>query len=367
LLVSGTAGPEPGDVPVKERMEQLGFVVTVKDDDVVSASDAAGMEVVMISESVSSSAIDSTFTPLEVPIVVWERQLFETLKMSVGNNWHTDPQDTIYVADASLLCGVSGEVKVATSDAHPMNRALPPASATVSARRSAGSDEAVWFGYATGDLLVDGAPAPAPRVALWFSYETPLHTNELGWELFARAVQLAVGAPTDPSSAGTPGGQPDPDPDAGGPASTDTSAPSSTAPTTTTRSGPPVPTTAPTTPPTTQPTTQPTTPPVTTAPAGTSPPTEPPPTDPPTTTDPPTQPPTTTEPSTDPPTTTEPTTTDPPTTTEPPTTTAAPTTTDADDGPPPWASGPPPDDDDEEDDDAEDDDAEEDDEEDDDG
>src|SRR5690606_2067492 len=133
LLVSGSGAPEPGDAPVRDRLEQMGFLVTVKDDDLMTASDAAGMELVLISESASSTTIGSTFTPLAVPIMVWERQLFSELKMSEESNWHTDPQDTIVVSDPSLTCGVTGEVTVVTTDAYPMTRARPPASANVAA------------------------------------------------------------------------------------------------------------------------------------------------------------------------------------------------------------------------------------------
>jgi hypothetical protein len=211
LLVSGSAAPEPGDVPVRDRLAQMGFQVTVIDDDLVTGADATGMDVVLISESASSDVIGSTFTELAVPLLVWERHMFSELKMSQEANRHTDPQDTIVVSDPTLTCGVTGEVSVVTSDAFPMNRAQPPASARVAAVRSLESDEAVWFGYETGDRLTDGSPAPAARVALWFSYDTPLHTNEMGWRLFARAVAFAIERPasteppTDPETTLDPG------------------------------------------------------------------------------------------------------------------------------------------------------------------
>lgn len=235
LLVSGSATPEPGDVPVRDRLEQMGFLVTVQDDDVVTAGDAAGMDLVLISESVSSSAIGATFTPLAVPVLVWERSLFSELKMSDENNWHTDPQDTIFLPDPSSTCGVSGEVTVASSDAFPMNRAQPAVSARVFAIRSPDTEEAVWFAYGTGDALTDGSPAPAARVALWFSYDTPLHTNESGWRLFVQAVAFAIGTSLTVERS-TQGATEDP-----GLAATDTTvtAPPGTSPTGTDAATPP--------------------------------------------------------------------------------------------------------------------------------
>lgn len=360
LLVSGSAGPEPGDVPVRDRLEQMGFLVTVKDDDLLTASDAAGMDLVLVSESVSSSAsgsaIGSTIAAMAVPVMVWERHLFDELKMSEEKNWHTDPQDTFVVTDPSLTCGVSGEVTVASSGEHPMNRARPPASATVAAVREEGSDDAVWFGYGTGDALTDGSPAPAARVALWFSAQMPLHTNELGWKLFAHAVAFAIASPGNAVAA---------DGESAGPGGDDTvAAPGTSAgdapgPTTSPVTGSSAPSTSPSTtasesrgPSTTAPssTGSPTTgaPPTTRAPGTTtgSPTTSAPP---PATASPTTAPPTTPPPTTPPPTTVAPTTTTAPIVTEPtitaPIVTTSTTTTTEEKikppggGPPPWAGG----------------------------
>jgi hypothetical protein len=68
----------------------------------------------------------------------------------------------------------------------------------VVARGPDGENGAVLFRYVTGDLLVDGTPAPGPRIGLFLHHPGPARwlLDASGSALVSAALQVALSNPS---------------------------------------------------------------------------------------------------------------------------------------------------------------------------
>ncbi|HRZ92734.1 MAG TPA: lamin tail domain-containing protein, partial [Candidatus Paceibacterota bacterium] len=79
---NANAGLAPGDAAVLDRLTAaLGHAVTVADDNAARTADAAGRDLVVVSSTVSSSAITSKFRDVAVPVINWERSLVDDFRI----------------------------------------------------------------------------------------------------------------------------------------------------------------------------------------------------------------------------------------------------------------------------------------------
>lgn len=81
LLVVGSTTLIAGDSAVKSRLESLGFTVTVKDAPNCATTDATGMALMVISESVASTDVGAKFRDVAVPVLVLEMQVFDDMQI----------------------------------------------------------------------------------------------------------------------------------------------------------------------------------------------------------------------------------------------------------------------------------------------
>jgi thermitase len=195
LLVLGNATTlSSADSRLRTRLSYIGYNVTVKDDDVVAATDATGKTVVVITDTVNPTVINSKLRSVTVPVVVLEPQLFDDMLMvsSSTNLGLQTSQTQVAITDSShpLAAGYTGVQTVyTTSDSlawgAPSSAAVKAVSINGNAARSA------VFGYSQGASMA-GLNAPARRVGMFLSATGPDKWASPGSMLFDAAVTWAV-------------------------------------------------------------------------------------------------------------------------------------------------------------------------------
>lgn len=196
LFVVGATTLNSDDTAVKARLESLDFRVTVKAASVVTANDASGKDVVVVSSTVSSSDVNTKFRNVAVPVLAWESYLFDDLGMT-GSLPDSDygkltGQTQIAITNAThpLAASFTGMVTVTTAAA-TLSWAKPNASASKVATPRGDASKAVIFAYDTGAVM-PGIVAPARRVGLFLEDAAAAHLTANGWALFDAAVRWAT-------------------------------------------------------------------------------------------------------------------------------------------------------------------------------
>ena len=184
-----------GDAAALARLEGLGLEVMVLAATDTDASDADGKDLVIISSTVYSGSVGSTFRNTAVPVITWESHLYDDLGMtSTSSSAHgtVDNQTTVNVVDGGAFgVGLSGNVTF-TSSPQRYTWGKPNSNAVVVAYRNGSSSKAAIFGYEAG-VAMPGLSAPARRVGLSLNNNTPAALTGDGGLLFDAAVAWALG------------------------------------------------------------------------------------------------------------------------------------------------------------------------------
>jgi YVTN family beta-propeller protein len=205
LLVVGSPTLSAGDTVLRNRLQTLGHTVTIVDDNVATAGSAAGMALIVISESVeTATGVGAVFANVTVPLIASDSGLFAPLKMT-GATLNTDygtvaAQTQVTITDPThpLAAGLSGTVTVVTS-VDTFDFGVPSAAAKKIATPVGQAGKASVFAYDTGAAMV-GMNAPARRVA-WFAEDTVVtKLTANGFALFDAAVAWALGSGTGGTS-----------------------------------------------------------------------------------------------------------------------------------------------------------------------
>jgi subtilisin family serine protease len=184
------------DVVLKNRLESIGYIVTLIMDEDATASSATGHDVVLISDSVGSGYVNSKFRNVTVPVVVLENYIYDDMLMT-GNKSKTDFDDLsgqtqIAITDSThpLAAGLSGNQTVYTSS-RSVAWGVPSTSAFRVGSVSGDSSRFTIFGYDQGASMV-GMTAPARRVGFFFSDSSASAINNQSGQLFEAAITWAV-------------------------------------------------------------------------------------------------------------------------------------------------------------------------------
>ncbi|MEO1060731.1 MAG: hypothetical protein AAFZ07_04885 [Actinomycetota bacterium] len=202
LMISGSTRPPAGDVAIRDLVIDLGFELTILDDDRdLGALDLSDVDLLLVSTSVSPSKVGVAFTTAPVPIVVWEPMLFEDLEIAHHAEESTFAYADVVISDLShaLAAGRSGTVPV-FSLPRTLNTASVPFEADVIAHVPGRPYDPVIFGLEAFDRLADGTPSPAPRVGLFASYDGSRRLTTDGLALFAAAIEWAAGGTVVPTA-----------------------------------------------------------------------------------------------------------------------------------------------------------------------
>ena len=115
LLVVGNPTLSAGDTVLRNRLQTLGHTVTVVDDNLATSGSAAGMALIIISESAESATnVGTLFAAVAVPLITSDSGLYQQLKMT-STSLNTDfgtvagqTQVTIIDPTDPLAAGLSG-------------------------------------------------------------------------------------------------------------------------------------------------------------------------------------------------------------------------------------------------------------------
>ncbi len=160
LLVVGSTTLNAIDTDIKNRLQTLGLTVTVKSASSATSADATGKRVVVISESVSPTNVNTKFRTVAAPVVTLEPQLFDDMGMT-GTTSGTDfgstgSQTKINISNSSspLAASLSGTVTVVNASS-TLAWGVPNGNATIAATIFNNVNRATIFGYENGVAMPD--------------------------------------------------------------------------------------------------------------------------------------------------------------------------------------------------------------------
>jgi subtilisin family serine protease len=188
--------PDQSDRLIKNRLESMGYVVTIKDDSAsVSATDLTGKDIVLISESVSNTSVNSKYRNVTVPVVVWENGVYDDMLMISSSSSQGDAsgqsQTNIVSGSHPMAAGLSGTQTVYNSS-YFIAWGTPSANAVKVATLTSNANNATIFGYEK-DVTMAGMTAPARRAGFFFSdFSANSYSNNNAWRLFEAAVTWAL-------------------------------------------------------------------------------------------------------------------------------------------------------------------------------
>ena len=137
------------------------------DDNLATAFDAAGKDLIVISSSISSSALLGLYKDTAVPAITWESALFDDMGMTGGvlNTDHGElsGKSTLAIANAAhpLAAGLSGTRSVHTSG-QVVKWGRPAAAAARVATIAGDATRPAIFGYDAGAAMTSGVGPGAP-------------------------------------------------------------------------------------------------------------------------------------------------------------------------------------------------------------
>lgn len=190
VLIVGDANTLPSkDFPLRDRLLGLGRDVRLVDDDRLAAATIDGAPLVVVSSSVVPDKIPTWLATITSPLLNTETYAHETLRL--GRDGHERAGTSVEITDGghAVAGGRRGTVTVQSSA--PLGSATAAPGATVLARVPGGGDAAVWA-IDTGGALTSGT-APARRVALFLSYDSPPALTADGWAMVDAAARWLLG------------------------------------------------------------------------------------------------------------------------------------------------------------------------------
>src|SRR4051812_3276231 len=120
LLVVGSTPLTGGDLALSTRLSAtLGYGVTVVTDAAATAAQASGMALVMISESVTDTQVNTKFKTVQVPVMVLEPQLFDDMGLTPTGttNFGTQAVQAVTITNSAhpMAGGLTGTRTISTS------------------------------------------------------------------------------------------------------------------------------------------------------------------------------------------------------------------------------------------------------------
>jgi len=205
---SGTTPGDSRDVPYITHLGHLGCTVTLWNASNDPAPALSGIELVLISDSVSSSTPTwARYGTIPQGLICIEGNAWDLLEMThPGEAKDTNPTDTLVtitsfgashplgaglpVGNATVLPGIQQMVEVVMDAGH-----FQPGFSKFVATNAAG-DSARIFVYDKGDVLADGVSiAQGIRIGFGLTRYCTGTLNDTGWDLFDHAVMYAIPEP----------------------------------------------------------------------------------------------------------------------------------------------------------------------------
>ena len=193
LVVANPGALNAGDTAVRDRIESLGYTVSVVDDAAMTPGTAAGAELVIVASSVNSFVLGDSLAGIPQPLLVAKPWLLDDLGLTgpiSGVDFGTLSAQTVTIVDPGhpIAAGYSGDVTIATRSI-TNSFGVPGAAADVIS--SAGGQPAT-FVYAAGTTLADASTAAGCRIHHSLFGSTPTAFTGDGWGLFDNVIGYAA-------------------------------------------------------------------------------------------------------------------------------------------------------------------------------
>ncbi len=185
------------------HLASTGYQVTVERAPDTVSGDASGMDLIVVSSTVSSGDVGTKFVDAAVPVIFWEQGLLDEFGLAgTSGNGTTANATAITIEDSAhpLAAALSGTVTVSTSG-QPLSFANPTSGDAFAVANSGDPAQKVIVGIDKNGVLESGGNAAERRVFLFMGDNTAADFTSQGWALFDAAVQWATGmggTPTGP-------------------------------------------------------------------------------------------------------------------------------------------------------------------------
>ncbi len=193
LVVADATKPTADESLLSNRLASLGYTVTLQTDDTSAASNATGMNLVVISANTDEKKILNKYANVAVPVVVINRFLYDDMGMVASGAFQSAASQTQVAINASthpLAAGYTGTVPVYSSSTS-LQWGTAGSGAIKVATVVGNSSRSVVFAYDTGGSMV-GMTAPARRVGFFLWSDGASKWSAAGGNLFEAAVTWAV-------------------------------------------------------------------------------------------------------------------------------------------------------------------------------
>lgn len=210
LFVTSASTLSADDHAIRTRLLNRDYIVLVKEQNIVTAADATGKNLALISESVNSGTINTKFRNLTIPVMLWDPYLFDDMGLTdltenTDYGLVTNSVLEINLQSHQAAAGLSGTVQV-TNTPQEMIFGVPGNNAQIIASWQGDAGKAAIFAYEQGAQMF-GLSAPARRVGFFLKDGISAELTSNGWKLFDAAVDWAMNITTAISKAET--GKPD--------------------------------------------------------------------------------------------------------------------------------------------------------------
>jgi len=188
------------DEAVKAHLEQRGYAVTLHDQ-YLPATEACRHDMVALSASVRSRDLMQAYRDVPVPLLSWENDLLDDLRMTGRRNGadygQVEREHELWMVNAphALSAGLAaGPLNVYNGNA-PMGWGKPGLGASIIATLPGQPDRAAIFCYERGATMDYDFLAPARRTFFLLDNDTFGNLNAEGLKLFDAAVAWTIADP----------------------------------------------------------------------------------------------------------------------------------------------------------------------------
>lgn len=197
FVVDDQVAPDNADVILQDYLEQEGYRVTLIDDNVARTVDTFEKDLVLVSKSVSSSAVEDELLYADVPLITWKHELFDDAGFTERGNDNrqrelNQTQIQILDPDHPLAAGFEDLVNVYSA---PKSVTWGRTGGDVIEVASVVGNPALTsiFGYEAESALIDGTVTTQRRVG--FFLDKTVSVTEDALTLFDAAVTWATDDP----------------------------------------------------------------------------------------------------------------------------------------------------------------------------
>ena len=179
------------EITIRDRLA-LEFNVQIVDDNVVTAADADGKALVIISSSVSPGTLNTKLRDIEQPVLLHKFDLYDEMGYTASPAAQGSLTQTTLTVTNPLhpLAAQRSGTNTVLGQARPLKWGIPAAEAEIAVQVDPGHPAV--FAYREGALLANSQPATGCRVAFPMQLDAFSNINSTGWAFWDRAVDYTL-------------------------------------------------------------------------------------------------------------------------------------------------------------------------------